>query len=145
MIVVYEEFADLYLATLRTAKVKGDARKLVKAQADVVEQMLDFSKRAMLWASPKFLLAYDGFRRAGQEQGPKTEVVLRVDDVLQSMRDDLGLSNTGLDRGGLVKMFLTDPENLEGSKGGSLQEPPPFKADCRAPCLRTVLANRLYR
>lgn len=109
---VYGVFSDLYLATLKTAKVAGDKKKLAAAQDDIVEQMFQYSKRAMLWASPEVLLAYSSYREYGQNKGSGAELLLRVDDVLQAMRKDLGLSNSGLERGALVKMYLTDPESL---------------------------------
>ena len=70
----------------------------------------------MLWGSPGVLSAYNSFRAAGED--PK--VILLVDDLLQAMRKDLGLSNWGLGRGDLMKMLLTDPEKVdEILKGGS--------------------------
>ena len=40
-------------------------------------------------------------------------MLLIMDDIMQAMRKDLGLSNWGLVRGDLMKMFLTDPETLD--------------------------------
>lgn len=109
---VYEEFSDLYLATLKTAEITDKRTKLPAAQAAVVAQMYEFSKHAMLWASPEVLLAYKRWRECGQSPGSGAEIILRVDDVLQAMRTDLGLGNSGLKRGDLVKMYLRDPESL---------------------------------
>ena len=45
---VYEDFSDLYLETLRTGGLQPDSPELARAQAQVVEHMFEFSKRAML-------------------------------------------------------------------------------------------------
>jgi len=71
----------------------------------------DFTTNVMLWGSPGVLQHYGSFRRTGQQSGPN--VVLLMDDILQAMRKDLGLSNWGLARGDLIKMLLTDPETLD--------------------------------
>jgi hypothetical protein len=110
---VYEEFSDLYLATLKTAELSGEPKRLHAARAAVVEQMYQFSKHAILWASPDVLLTYNRWRECGQAEGPNVEIVLRSDDLLQAMRRDLGLENNGLKRGALVKMYLKDPESLD--------------------------------
>jgi len=112
-IVVYEEFGDVYLNTLKLARVAKDEKKLAKGQADVVDLMFQFSKRAMLWASPEVLIAYNSYREYGQNNKPDKELLLKVDDVLRAMRRDLGLSSSGLERGSFVSMFLTDPNELK--------------------------------
>lgn len=109
---VYEDFSDLYLEVMQVSKHKPNSPQLAKAQQKVVDHMLDFSKRAMLWASPEVLRAYNRFRSIGSPESAKKEIVLRVDDVLQEMRRDLGLGNSGLKRGTLIKLYLSDPENL---------------------------------
>lgn len=74
----------------------------------------DFTSQLLLWGSPGVLSAYGTFRRGGES----AEVILLVDDVLQAMRKDLGLSNWALQRGDLVKMLITDPDELDKALGG---------------------------
>lgn len=57
------------------------------------------------------LQRYGAFRRIAQQCDPN--VLFLMDDILQTMRKDLGLSNWGLARGDLIKMLLTDPESLD--------------------------------
>lgn len=117
-IVVYDDFAELYLELLQTTKYARDPQQLAKAQQEVVDHMFQFSKRAMLWASPEVLLAWNRFRSANEPSSSNEEVVFRADDVLQAMRTDLGLSNHGLERGDLVKMYISDPQNLRSQAKG---------------------------
>ncbi|MHC4334516.1 MAG: hypothetical protein ACYSUV_12305 [Planctomycetota bacterium] len=71
----------------------------------------DFTTRVMLWGSPRVLQHYGAFRKVGEKPDPN--IILLLDDILQAMRRDLGLSNRALARGDLIKMLLTDPESLD--------------------------------
>lgn len=59
--------------------------------------------------SPAVIRAYTAFRNTGTNP----DIVLRIDDLLQAMRKDLGNSCWTLNRGDLIKLFITDPENLD--------------------------------
>ena len=73
---------------------------------------LSFSKKLLLWGSPAVIQKYENFRKAGQNRSGM-ELLGFADDVFRAMRADLGLSNDGLGRGDLIKLFLSDPENLD--------------------------------
>lgn len=63
-------------------------------------------------------MAYQHFRAIGQaarvgDPGESVMILLAVDDVFRAMRIDLDLPNDGLARGTLMRLFLSDPENLD--------------------------------
>jgi hypothetical protein len=106
--------ADLYMAfiteivgTLR--KGAGESELSPQTLKHLEDFFYDFTMKAMMWGSPGVLRAYTAFRRAGENPN----VVFLVDDVLRAMRKDLGLRNRGLQRGDLIKLLITDPEELD--------------------------------
>jgi hypothetical protein len=104
---LYMGFAAEMVAVMRSSKAQGGLED--KGQAHLEEFFYDFTAKVMMRGSPKVVAAYGRFRRIGANP----EVVLLVDDVLQAMRKDLGLSNSNLKRGDLIKMLLTDPESID--------------------------------
>jgi len=114
---LYMSFASEIVELMRSGK--GNAGLDAKAQKRLEDFFFDFTTKIMMWGSPDVLAAYGKFRRIGENR----EIVLLVDDVLQAMRNDLGLSNSNLKRGDLIKMLLTDPDTvdrmLNAKKGGS--------------------------
>ena len=106
---LYNEFITKMIGMLRM--YKGEDSKAVEGDKDIEEFFYAFTTDVVLWGSSDVLRHYARFRSAGRDHNPT--IILIVDDVMQAMRKDLGLSNRGLSRGDLMKMFLTDPEKLE--------------------------------
>ncbi len=107
---LYTEFITQVVGIMRDSR---GAKKLDPAMSKKREAFFfDFTTRVMLWGSPGVLQHYGVFRRIGENSDPN--ILLIMDDILQAMRKDLGLSNWGLARGDLIKMLLTDPESLDG-------------------------------
>ena len=52
--------------------------------------------------------AYTNFRNIGEQP----QILLKVDDMLRAIRQDLGHSNRGIKKGDLIGLFLSDPEKL---------------------------------
>jgi len=106
---IYSEFIKMVVGIMRTQKSKKNAT--ADPSEELEEFFFSFTTDVMLWGSPGVLRSYGEFRRVGQQKNPN--VILMVDDILQAMRKDLGLSNRGLNRGDLIKMLLTDPEKVD--------------------------------
>jgi predicted nucleic acid-binding protein len=106
---LYTEFITEFVGILRNHREgkmqdTGVSKKLE-------DFFFNFTTGVMLWGSPDVLRHYGAFRRISVNPDPSN--LLLVDDILQAMRKDLGLSNWGLARGDLIKMLLTDPESLD--------------------------------
>ena len=106
---LYTEFITQVVGIMR--KHKGGKTLDAVATEKLEDFFFDFTTRVMLWGSPSVLQHYGAFRRVGEKTDPN--ILLLLDDILQAMRKDLGLSNWGLARGDLIKMLLTDPESLD--------------------------------
>ena len=106
---LYTEFITRVVGIMR--EHKGGKTLDAAATKKLEDFFFDFTTRVMLWGSPSVLQHYGAFRRVGEKANPN--ILLLLDDILQAMRKDLGLSNWGLTRGDLIKMLLTDPESLD--------------------------------
>jgi len=106
---LYNSFITTMIGIIR--KHKGSDSKALEGDKEIEEFFYKFTAEVVLWGSPGVLGHYATFRNLGQEKNPN--IVLIMDDIMQAMRKDLGLSNWGLSRGDLMKMFLTDPETLD--------------------------------
>lgn len=106
---LYNSFITTMIGILR--KHKGSDPKALEGDKEIEDFFYKFTSEVVLWGSPAVVRHYATFRNLGQERNPN--IILIMDDIMQAMRKDLGLSNRGLSRGALMKMFLTDPESLD--------------------------------
>jgi len=106
---LYNSFITTMIGIIR--EHKGEDSKALEGNKKIEEFFFTFTAEVVLWGSPSVLGHYATFRNCGQEKN--LNIVLVMDDIMQAMRKDLGLSNWGLSRGDLMKMFLTDPETLD--------------------------------
>ena len=106
---LYTEFITQVVGIMR--EHRGGKSLDAAATTKLEDFFFNFTTRVMLWWSPSVLKHYGAFRRVGEKPDPN--ILLLLDDVLQAMRKDLGLSNRALARGDLIKMLLTDPESLD--------------------------------
>lgn len=118
---LYTEYTDLIVKGFSLAKSAEDATPEEKAaqQEEIAKEFqdgfLNFSKKLLLWGSPEVLRAYERFRLFGQDPANTGDarILLYSDDVFRAMRSDLGLDNRGLRRGELVKLFISNAEEVD--------------------------------
>lgn len=128
---VYSEFGDLVFSIFKMIKIPDRAdlrnedktRLVSEAHAELENRYRSFSKKLLLWGSTDVITSWSIFRAKSREvdaEGGGEEAthaailnLLYMDDVFRAMREDLELSNSGLEEGDLVKAFLTDPEILD--------------------------------
>jgi len=108
---IYSNFITTMIGIIQ--KHKGSDTTVLENSKEIEDFFFDFTTQVVLWGSPRVLRHYAAFRKIGQ--APNLNIVLVMDDIMQAMRKDIGLSNRGLSRGDLMKMFLTDPESLDKS------------------------------
>ena len=80
------------------------------SQQELVDFMVEFKTNAVLWGSPKVINAQLNFQKVSESGG---NVLFAVDELYKAIREDIGLSNKGLDKRQLVKMYLRDPGELD--------------------------------
>lgn len=128
---VYSEFGDLVFSIFQMIKIPSrddlsdeEKQELLRdSQSELEGKYSSFSRKLLLWGSPEVIQGWLKFMANSRSidsqpsEAQSTEAALRnllfMDDVFRAMREDLELSNSGLEEGDLVKAFLTDPETLD--------------------------------
>lgn len=64
----------------------------------------------VLWASPEVIKTWLAFKTVSASHG---NVLAAIDQVYRAIRKDLGHSNLRLNAGDLVKLGLSDPDELK--------------------------------
>lgn len=105
---IYKRFMDKAVVGLLKA-TKEKKFETPEFQKELEELFFSFTGDVIVWGSPAVIRAYSAFRNTGANP----EIVLRIDDLMQAMRKDLGNSNWSLNRGDLIKLFITNPEELD--------------------------------
>lgn len=80
---------------------------------DLKDQFTKLSRGMIVWASPQVIKAWSEFREKASESKTPADTLLAVDKVLQAIRADLGNSNFGLSRGDVVKLYLSNPGEVD--------------------------------
>ena len=81
---------------------------------DLRDQFTRLSRGMIIWASPNVLKKWSLFREKTGSAKTAKDTLLAVDGVLQAIRDDLGNSNFGLAKGDVVKIYLKNPDEING-------------------------------
>ncbi len=105
---IYKRFMDkAVVGVLKASKEKKF--ETPEFQKELEELFFSFTGDVIVWGSPAVIRAYTAFRNVCANP----DILLRIDDLMQAMRKDLGNSNSTLKRGDLIKLFITDPEKLD--------------------------------
>lgn len=84
-------------------------------ESEISEDLVQFINKhktdVILWGSPKVVKAHLYFQEVS---GTGTaNVLLAVDELYKAIREDIGLSNKGLNKQELIKMYLRNPTDLD--------------------------------
>lgn len=79
---------------------------------EMEEFFFNFKRDVLLWASPKVVRVWLEFQNSdGETHGGQT--LIAMDNLIRAMRSDLGLRNGLLSKGALIKVLLSDPQELD--------------------------------
>src|SRR5690554_86220 len=105
---IYKKFLDM------VARMMAEGNENVSleppSQQELVDFLVGFKTNVVLWGSPKVINAQLGFQKVSSEGG---NVLVAVNQLYRAIREDIGLSNKGLDKNQLVKMYLSDPDEMD--------------------------------
>ncbi|WP_417537512.1 hypothetical protein [Marinomonas sp.] len=105
---IYKDFLDI------AARIMAEGNENVSlkppSQQELFDFMVGFKTNVVLWGSPKVINAQLNFQKISSEGG---HVLKAVDELYKAIREDIGLSNRGLDRHQLVKMYLSNPNEMD--------------------------------
>lgn len=105
---LYKGFLDM--VARMTAEHNENVSLEPPTQQELVDFLVEFKTNVVLWGSPKVINAQLKFQKVSESGG---NVLFAVDDLYKAIREDIGLSNKGLDNRQLVKMYLSDPGELD--------------------------------
>lgn len=89
-------------------------KKKALNQQQILDKIEKFQNGILLWGGPKVLKAYLHYRVVADSGND--ELFESVDGLYLAIREDIGLSNEGLDNLETVKLYLKDPSELEKIK-----------------------------
>ena len=105
---IYKEFLDI--AARMMAEGNENVSLKPPSQQELVDFLVGFKTNVVLWGSPKVINAQLNFQKVSSEGG---HVLKAVDQLYKAIREDIGLSNRGLEKHQLVKMYLSNPDEMD--------------------------------
>ncbi|REH40322.1 hypothetical protein DFR26_0522 [Paraperlucidibaca baekdonensis] len=116
---IYKGFLDV-VARVMAKDNKNVSLEPISDQ-DLVNFLVEFKSNIILWASPKVINAQLNFEKVSSSDGNS---LIAVDQLYKAIREDIGLSNRGLDKHQLIKMYLNDPDEMDraSASNSSLQK-----------------------
>jgi hypothetical protein len=76
---------------------------------ELIDYLVRFKTEILLWGSPKVIKSQLEFQRIFGSGG---DVLMAVNNLYKAIREDIGLSNAGLNNLELIEIFLKDPDEL---------------------------------
>jgi hypothetical protein len=80
---------------------------------ELIDYLVRFKTEILLWGSPKVIKSQLEFQRIFGSGG---DVLMAVNNLYKAIREDIGLSNAGLNNLELIEIFLKDPDELDKMK-----------------------------
>ncbi|MCZ6802687.1 MAG: hypothetical protein O7D86_01815 [Proteobacteria bacterium] len=105
---IYKRYMDAVSGLL--AKENENVSKEGMSDQELVDYLVEFKTEILLWGGPKVLKCQLEFDETSRNGG---NIFVAVDNLYKAIREDIGLSNRGLNNLELVKMYLSDPGELD--------------------------------
>ena len=81
------------------------------SEKELISVMFNFKKEILLWGSPEVIKAQLKFQTLAHTGAGV--VLFAVNDIYKAMRNDIGLSNSGLNNNELIKLFMIDSNEVD--------------------------------
>ena len=106
------EIYQKFLSTVTSLIAGKNDQVTIKSptEQELIDYLVEFKTEILLWGSPKVIKAQLEFERISGSNG---NVFMAVDNLYKAIREDIGLSNSGLNNLELIKIFLKDPSELD--------------------------------
>jgi len=103
---VYEELINFIFKMTMAGKTCDKA----PTEKEIADFMSNFIQKIIVWGSDEVILAYYRFREfdLNSPNNSKTNLLFIVEDLLFSIRKDLGHKNKDLTKGKLLGLFIND-------------------------------------
>ena len=111
---IYKEYMETISKMLLSSNEKVKAKPIT--EVELVTYMMKFKTQIILWGGPKVIKAQYEFERASRQD---RNILIAADNLYRSIREDIGLSNRDLPSLQLVKMYLSNPEEIDKPSGAN--------------------------
>ncbi|MBL1379391.1 hypothetical protein [Zobellella iuensis] len=120
---IYTKFLDA-VSGLMAAQNENVSKKGMTDQ-ELVNYLVEFKTELLLWGSPQVIKRQLEFEEVSRSNG---NIFTAVNNLYKAIREDIGLSNKGLNSHELVKMYLSDPGELDEILASNKSMQPTAKA-----------------
>ena len=107
---IYSEFIDIAQRMLAGSNENVNMKEV--EEEELQDFFFRFNRDILLWGSPGVIKSFMEFKKGSNDVGNK-HILFVVNDLYKEFRKDIGLSNFGLNSNELIKVNLTDPEELD--------------------------------
>lgn len=83
------------------------------SEQELVDYLFCHKTEILLWGSPKVIKAQLQFEATTRSHGDTLLLLTAMDNIYRAIREDIGLSNKGLNKFDLIKLYLNDPDELD--------------------------------
>jgi len=117
-VLIYEELTKFFFKIIFSSKVKNKEVDIENAdqEGEIVEFLVNYTPKIIMWGSDEVLKEFYLFRSksvsAGSDPNKTTEIILKFEELLFSIRKDLGHKNRNLRKGNILGLFINDYEQL---------------------------------
>ena len=103
----YSKFVDVLFDFLSKTKHQKTNSEL-KVDDNFQQLWMDMSKELLFYGSPKVLTAFNSFKNPSNQTENTSMIIRRVGQILLAIREDIGLSNRGLNEINIHQIYLSD-------------------------------------
>ena len=115
---VYEELTGFFFERIFASKSKSDENLPSKEELEreIIAFLTSYTPKIIMWGSDEVLREFYLFRdislKVESDPGKVFDVIRKFEEVLFSIRRDLGHKNKGLKEGNILGLFVNDVEKL---------------------------------
>jgi len=115
MVDPYNKLVSLIFEILNLSK-----QNVAIEESMLVQKMSEFNIAVLLYGSNEVIAKWGSYRvsLANPAQSNPKEVMLKLEDLLYVIREDLGFDKRDMGAGDILSLFINDPETLTGGNEG---------------------------
>jgi len=107
---VYSEFMAFWIKLLTSGSEEDEEdSEDPETQAEIQRYLQDFTYKLVAWGSEPLIREYGVFKELIQ-RGETATAILYFENVLREIRRDIGYKNKNLNKGDLLKVFVSSPD-----------------------------------
>ena len=110
----YTAFIEVMLQQMQAGISGGES----KQEREMQQKVLEYKKILLIWADADVIKMWNNFEKEGLKGNNSIDILLRWDELLRSMRKDLGKDDSQLKKGELVALILKPEEKPKVMGGG---------------------------